>query len=101
MVINTVTLTQTTFFWQEVARLFDHACMVGLHGVGGLGKTTMCKIMVNFYNSEYPGRACLIEFPSDGNQNNIVEECKRFLKQLLNLSEEHLLNKIHTFDQVI
>ncbi|KAI5056981.1 hypothetical protein GOP47_0028799 [Adiantum capillus-veneris] len=92
---------------KEVSGQFDNsrqceeACLMGLHGVGGLGKTTMCKIMVNFYSAEYPGRCHHLQFPTDGkDMPQIVHVCKKVLKELTKLSHELLLNKADNFDQV-
>jgi len=38
--------------------------VVGIFGVGGVGKTTTCKTMCNELSSKYEGRVCHIEFPS-------------------------------------
>ncbi|KAI5056599.1 hypothetical protein GOP47_0028417 [Adiantum capillus-veneris] len=92
---------------KEVSGQFDNsrqceeACLMGLHGVGGLGKTTMCKIMVNFYSAEYPGRCHHLQFPTDGkDMPQIVHVCKKVLKELTKLSHELLLNKADNFDQI-
>ncbi|KAI5078742.1 hypothetical protein GOP47_0006413 [Adiantum capillus-veneris] len=83
-------------------RQCEEACLIGLHGIGGLGKTTVCKIMTNFYSAEYPGRCHHLEFPTDGNDMpQIVQGCKKALKELTHLSDELLLNKVDKFDQVI
>jgi len=37
--------------------------VVGIYGVGGIGKTTTCKTLCNDWLDEYEGRVCHIEFP--------------------------------------
>jgi GTPase SAR1 family protein len=35
-----------------------------MSGVGGIGKTTMCKTLCNEWSCEYEGRVCHVEFES-------------------------------------
>jgi len=37
--------------------------VVGIYGVGGIGKTSTCKTLCNEFSSKFEGRICHIEFP--------------------------------------
>ena len=36
--------------------------MIGLYGIGGLGKTTLCNSLCNHYYAEYAGKVSIVEF---------------------------------------
>jgi len=38
--------------------------VVGIYGVGGIGKTITCKTLCNELSSDYGGRVCHVEFES-------------------------------------
>jgi len=44
--------------------------IVGIYGVGGIGKTTTCKTLCNELSSKYEGRVCHIEFQSEASKNS-------------------------------
>jgi len=52
--------------------------VVGLYGVGGIGKTTTCKTLCNELSSKYEGRVCHIEFPIVPSSDS-----KEFLQKVL------------------
>ena len=37
---------------------------LGLYGMGGVGKTTLCKAMCAFFQGEFGGRVCYVEHRS-------------------------------------
>jgi len=45
--------------------------VVGIHGVGGIGKTTTCKTLLNELLKEYEGRVCHLEFQSVPSRDSI------------------------------
>ena len=58
--------------------------MIGLYGLGGMGKTQICKIMCNELEGEFDGRVCHVEL---GKQSK-HELVKKVLTTLTNTSAE-------------
>jgi len=59
--------------------------VVGLYGVGGIGKTTICKAMCNDLSKEFHDKVCHVEL---GSQSEKV--FKEVLGKLMDKSLEHL-----------
>lgn len=60
--------------------------VVGLYGVGGIGKTTICKAMCNDLSKEYRGRVAHVELES-GSEDELLKEV---LRRLTNTKRELL-----------
>ena len=58
--------------------------MIGLYGVGGMGKTQICKIMCNEMDGEFDGKVCHVEL---GKQSK-HELVRKVLTTLTNTSAE-------------
>jgi hypothetical protein len=58
--------------------------VIGLYGLGGMGKTQICKIMCNELDGEFDGRVCHVEL---GNQSK-HDLVKKVLTTLTNTSSE-------------
>jgi nitrogenase subunit NifH len=59
-----------------------------MYGVGGIGKTTMCKTLCNELSNEYEGQVCHVEFESKGTSSKGLLE--KVLMRLTNISLEAL-----------
>ncbi len=60
--------------------------VVGLYGVGGIGKTTLCKAMCNDLSKEYRGKVAHVEL---GSQSEL-ELLKEVLRRLTNTNHQLL-----------
>ncbi|KAG0556582.1 hypothetical protein KC19_11G064700 [Ceratodon purpureus] len=58
--------------------------VVGVYGVGGLGKTSVCKALYNSQYAEYDGRVCLVELGG----LSLEELQKQVLRELTQLNPE-------------
>ena len=58
--------------------------MIGLHGVGGIGKTEITKMMCNEMDGEFDGKVCHVEMGYESEH----ELVKKVLTTLTNTSEE-------------
>ncbi|KAG0559634.1 hypothetical protein KC19_10G120200 [Ceratodon purpureus] len=60
--------------------------VMGLYGIGGIGKTTMCKAMCNEVFERYEGRVCHVEL----NMTSEVEILRSVLRRLSTIELEHV-----------
>ncbi|KAG0601427.1 hypothetical protein M758_11G109900 [Ceratodon purpureus] len=63
------------------------ARVVGVYGVGGVGKTTLCKSLCNHLFREYEGKVCHVELKEGGNK---LELLRQVLRRLTYTSEKVL-----------
>jgi ABC-type multidrug transport system ATPase subunit len=63
--------------------------VIGIYGVGGIGKTTFCKILCNGMAAKYEGKICYLEFHSTIN-SSLVELLQKVLIELTSFSHENL-----------
>lgn len=61
--------------------------VIGLHGIGGIGKTTICKAMCNEMSKEFHGKVCHIELKSSSEPVQLLREV---LKRLTDIRPEML-----------
>lgn len=59
---------------------------MGLYGMGGIGKTSICKALCNDFFTEYHGKVCHAELEK-GSKESLLREV---LKNLTNTSYERL-----------
>lgn len=76
----------------------DRICaqVVGLFGMGGLGKTTMSKSLCNHFNTEFLGRVCYIEIK---NGESDLERQRMVMIKLLRLDKDFLLQNVSDISQ--
>ena len=51
--------------------------VVGLYGMGGMGKTSICKALCNEFSSEFHGRVCHAELGRGSKEELMREVLKR------------------------
>jgi GTPase SAR1 family protein len=62
--------------------------ILGIYGVGGIGKSTTCMVLCNNYFKDFQGRVCHVEFGS-GDELQMLQE---ILKRLTNTKHEVIRN---------
>lgn len=69
--------------------------VIGLHGIGGIGKTTICKAMCNEMSKEFNGKVCHIELKSSKEEALLL--LREVLKRLTKL--HHDIVDRYNFDE--
>lgn len=89
------------FAGQSASSSSSEACFVGLHGIGGSGKSTICKLMVNYYWPSYPGKCVLLDLPKDGHKGTIAKRLGEVIQQLDGPRYNGSMKRGRDFDQVL
>ena len=58
--------------------------MIGLHGMGGMGKTQICKMMCNEMDGDFDGKVCHVELGKQSKHKLV----KKVVTTLTNTREE-------------
>ena len=59
-------------------------CLVGIYGVGGIGKTTACKVLCNGLSQEFKGKVSYIDLGSE----SYGESVKEVLQDLIDANQD-------------
>lgn len=69
---------------QQTKHVGVQPVMLGLYGMGGMGKTLICKALCNRFYSEYAGRVCHVEFQND---KDFIQVFQKILKDLTDVNQ--------------
>ncbi|KAG0615814.1 hypothetical protein M758_5G068900 [Ceratodon purpureus] len=70
--------------------------VIGLHGIGGIGKTTICKAMCNEMSKEFHGKVCHIELKSSTEAVQLLRELlKRLTKSKHDIVDRYNIDECH------
>ena len=72
--------------------------IIGIYGLGGIGKTNLCEIAYNKFVGEFSGRACLVEIRS---KTRSSLESQRDVLRALTGAHDELLNSVTDFGKVL
>ena len=66
---------------------------LGLYGMGGLGKTTMCKALCSYFGPSFNHKVYHLQIGSNDckiSEKNLFERHKELLRKLIGLSEDEI-----------
>lgn len=72
---------------------------LGLYGMGGVGKTTLCVAMCSYFQDQYCGKVLHVELISDQLKERRLARLKRAVRQLTDF-DKYVSNRIASEEQV-
>ena len=64
------------------------AAVLGLHGMGGIGKTTLAKAVFNALHTEFASSSCFLEVGSEADDAQLQQLQRQMLRELCGIERE-------------
>lgn len=81
----------------SMARICKNAKVLGVYGIGGVGKSALCMIVTEYLRSEFLGKACVVELGKE----TCIANLQRVLRRLCTYTKDFIDQHISTEKECI
>ena len=72
----------------------SRVCVVGLYGMGGIGKSSICKALCNEFFREFRGRVCYAELERTSKEELLQDVLRNLRQESLESIDRFNLDKV-------